>query len=98
MEKQEYLIELAKLKTEHDKKVNDLRIKYGLSQAKFIVGDNIRDNSTEVTIKVEQISVGVDIMGIPYPRYRGPELKKDLTPKKNMNIGVIWGNNNAVKL
>ena len=73
----------------------ELYIKYAESQRKFAIGDVIRKH--DVTILVKDFSAGV-LLGNPYPVYKGVLLKKDLTPKKTTEIGVIHGNESTEKI
>lgn len=94
----DYHFKMAILEKKHLGLKNALIQKYGLSKAKFKVGDIIRDGAT--TILVERITVSVMFGGTssPEPVYRGIELKKDLTPKKNGDIGVIYGSHQSILL
>lgn len=94
----DYHFKMAILEKKHLGLKNALVQKYGLSKAKYKVGDTIRDGAT--TILVERITVSVMFGGTssPEPVYRGIELKKDLTPKKSGDVGVIYGSHQSIVL
>jgi hypothetical protein len=94
----DYKHELQKIEDAHKKARNDLYLKYGLSQALYKPGDIIRQTQTNTTIKVERLGVGIGMDGIPYPRYSGVSLTKQLEPKKNGDIESIYGNEHTEKL
>lgn len=98
MERKEYDDKMNQIKQKFDIKKKALQFQYGMSQAKYKIGDIIVNHNTETTIEVEKIKVGVNIDSIPYPYYVGHELKKDLTRKKNDSIGTIYGHDNVEKL
>ena len=78
------------IETEYLKAKKQLYIDYANSQRKYNVGDIIKnDNGT--TIEVQKYGVSVSF-SLPQPTYIGRELRKDLVPKKNGDIGTIYGN------
>lgn len=90
MTKQEYDSKLKEIENAYEKQLENLYIQYGLSQAKFKVGDIIKDHRW--TLLIDKITVSKSFSE-PKPVYRGLELKKDLTPKKIPNRVSIYGNN-----
>lgn len=84
-----YKKKLKDIQEEANKATRRLWEEYAMSNAKFKVGDIIKDHRW--TLKVDRITTYVSF-GLPEPVYHGAELKKDLTPKKNNNRGAIHGN------
>lgn len=62
---------------------------FGLSQAKYKVGDTIKDSVR--IILIDKITVSVSF-NLPEPVYNGVELVKNLTPNKKGKRGAIYGN------
>lgn len=89
MERETYLQRLKQIEDDAQKAKQALYIEYGLSQAIFKMGDVIRDNRW--AFQIDKITVS-KMFGDPEPVYSGFELKKDLTPKKNMKRVSIYGN------
>ena len=82
MNKEELKKVLKKLQEEYYLKIKDLKKTFALSNNPYKVGDIISDHIG--TIKIESIGVYINGLndGLPECTYHGPELKKDLTPKK----------------
>jgi hypothetical protein len=95
MEIKEYNERLKEIEVNYEKAKRNLHNEYGLSLAKFKKGDIITDKNT--IIMVNEITVNVSF-GQVCPVYRGIELKKDLTPKKNNSIGCIYANREMFSL
>jgi len=95
MDHKEYKKKLAELRTKHELEINQVHIDYALSNAKFKIGDIITNGI--FTISITKISASI-IFGESSPVYIGPELKKDLTKKKNKSIANIYGHNNVTLL
>lgn len=93
MQELEYKEKLRQLQDDFDMSKKRLMAEYAKSQAKFSIGDIIKDN--RVALKVDKIVASIDIFGMPIPVYCGPELKKNLTPMKSGNRVIIYGNNKA---
>ena len=89
MEQSEYEEALKKIEYDFEVAKRKLYIEYGLSKAKFKVGDIIKDRSC--ILLIDKIRVGI-LNRLPEPIYLGPELKKDLTPRKDGNRASIYGN------
>lgn len=58
--------------------------------AKFKIGDTIKDG--RYAFVIDEINIYLSY-GLPVPVYRGFELKKDLTPRKDKNRVGIYGDN-----
>ena len=89
MEKEVYLNTLKEIESDYRSKIINLNVEYALSNAKFKVGDTIKDERWALTIDKITTYKGYDL---PVPVYHGFELKKDLTPKKNGYRVSIYGN------
>ena len=90
----EYANRMKEIEKSFDDAKRQLYIDYAKSQRKFNIGDVISNGS--VKIVVEKFGTSKTFY-LPQPTYIGKELKKDLTPKKNGNTEIIYGNN-RVKL
>ena len=89
MEKETYLEKLKEIEQDAAVKKSNLYKEYALANAKYKVGDLIKDERWAFVIDKISVYVGY---GIPQPVYHGFELKKDLTPKKNNSRVTIYGN------
>jgi len=92
MEVSQYNEKLKKITNDFEEAKKALYIEYGMSQAKFKVGDIVKDSSSIILINKITVSKGFNL---PEPVYRGAELRKDLKPKVNGDRGAIFGNNNV---
>lgn len=82
MERNEYLAKLKEIEEKCKKEKNAFILEFALSNAKFKVGDIIKDHRW--IIKIDKISASmITFSGVPDTIYYGVELKKDLTPKKS---------------
>ncbi len=63
---------------------------YALSNAKFKIGDMIKDYRSALVI--DRITASGPMFGKPEAVYHGFELKKDLTPRKDKSRVAIFGN------
>ena len=91
MTQQEYKLELDRIDREYNSRKNNLYTEYALSNNPYKVGDIISDHIGSV--KVESVSVYLDIDRLPMCVYTGTTLRKDLTPsKKNEKRKVYQGN------
>ena len=90
MEESEYNEKLKQIETDFELSKTNLYREYGLSQAKYKVGDIIKDHRWALSI--DRITVNV-MFGTVEPVYHGFELKKDLTKRKDCNRVTIYGNN-----
>lgn len=90
MQRETYLQRLKQIEDDAQKAKQAIYIEYGLSQAKFKIGDIIKDS--RCTLKIQKVGV-YKALGDPHPVYHGVELKKDLTPKKNGNRAAIYSSN-----
>ena len=81
---------MSVIETEYLQAKKKLYIDYATSQRKYKIGDIIK-NDIGTTIQVEKFGTSVTF-GLPKPTYIGRELRKDLAPKKNGDIGTIYGN------
>lgn len=89
MTEQEYKKRLSAINEKYEADKKALYKEFALSNAKFKVGDIIKDSRG--IIKIE-IVTGGKLGDLPETVYKGRELKKDLTPRKDKNILFIWGN------
>ncbi len=89
MTEQEYNAKLAEIEAAANRQKASLMYEYARSQAIFKVGDIIQDHNK--TILVQKISA-YKSFGVVSPTYEGVILKKDLTPKKSGERGVVYGN------
>jgi hypothetical protein len=89
MEKETYLEKLKEIEKHFEVSKSNLYREYALTNAKFKIGDTIKDERWAFTI--DKITV-YKMFDMPEPVYHGFELKKDLTPKKNGNRVTIYGN------
>lgn len=80
MEKAEYDQKMKQVHEDFNKAKQVLYREYALSQAKYKKGDIIKDSRW--TMQINKIKINLTLDNIPEPVYCGPELKKDLTPKK----------------
>lgn len=87
MTEEEYQKSLKAIEEEYQQKLHSLYHSFARSNAKYSIGDIIGCDS--YTIKVERIKTCKDY-GLPYVVYIGVELKKDLTPKKNMSQSSLF--------
>jgi hypothetical protein len=91
MEKEFYLQSLKLIEEDYQIAKIKLYYEYALANAKFKVGDTIRDERHAFVI--DKIVVSIINNDEPKPVYHGFELKKDLTPRKDKNRVCIRGNN-----
>lgn len=92
MTEQEYTNKLREIKAQASKLEAELIREYAKSQIKFKVGDII--SGTQGIMVIEKFGTYMGL-GLPEPVYIGPELKKDLTPRKDGNVLSIYGNRHA---
>ena len=90
MEKETNLEKLKNIENYAKLAKSNLNLEFALSNAKFKIGDTIKDTRWAFTI--DQITA-FKILDFPLIVYHGFELKKDLTPKKNGSRVSIHGNN-----
>lgn len=89
MDIQTYLGEMEVLKQRHDKEIKKLKREYALTNNPIKIGDIVTDGYS--TVKVEKIVVYLN--NPPCCVYRGPELNKNKTVKKNGKITDIYQTN-----
>lgn len=89
MEKDEYLNQMKLIEKEFESKKYALYTKYAISNAKFKIGDTIKDERWAFV--VDKITVSV-MFGFPEPVYNGFQLRSDLTPRKDGARVTIYGN------
>ena len=89
MTEQEYTNKLREIKDQASKLEAELMREYAKSQIKFKVGDIIMN--TQGILVIEKFGTYMGL-GLPEPVYIGPELKKNLTPRKDGSILKIYGN------
>ena len=90
MKKLEYEDKLKEIEAIYIGSKKELYRKYALINAKFKIGDLIKDSRW--CFIIDKILVSIN-SHFPEPVYYGFELKKDLTPKKKNNRVCIYGNN-----
>lgn len=86
---EEYNTKINEAKKRHEAEINSLHKEYAMSNAKFSVGDIIKDHRW--TLLIDKITWS-KFMSDPEPVYQGLELKKDLTPRKDGSRVSIYGN------
>ncbi|MES2592377.1 MAG: hypothetical protein V4608_10860 [Bacteroidota bacterium] len=86
----EYNEKLKIIETNYELAKKAVYLAYGMGQAKFKVGDIIKDHRW--ILLIDKITVSKSF-GLPDPVYSGAELKKDLTLRKDGNRVSIYGNN-----
>ena len=89
---EEYQSKLQAIESEYRAAKKQLAIDFAASKIKYKKGDIIRCHGT--TIRVEKFGA-YSSFGFPRPSYTGPELRKDLQPKKNGDYQTIYGNDNV---
>lgn len=89
MNEEEYKEKLKSIELDYETKKKQLYYDYALSNAKFKVGDLIKDERWMFV--VDKITA-YKFHSLPLAVYHGFELKKDLTRKKNNNRVCIHGN------
>ena len=89
MKEEVYKKKLQEIECDAELKKRNLYKEYAFSNAKFKIGETIKDNRWMFV--VDRITAS-KFLGLPQPVYHGFELKKDLTPKKNGNRVSIHGN------
>lgn len=89
MTKEEYKAKLKAIEEKFDNEKYALYREFALGNAKFKIGDTIKDERWVFTI--DKITVS-KLFDIPEPVYHGFELKKDLKPRKDLNRVTIYGN------
>ncbi len=92
MEKVDYENRLKQIESVYKASKDALYIEFGLSQAKYKVGDTIKCDDR--TILIDKITA-YKSFNLPEPVYHGIMLKKDLTPKKNGERDSIYGNHST---
>ncbi len=90
MDEQTYNEKLKKIDLAYHQAKVGLYIEFAKSHEKYKIGDIISDSTS--IILIDNITSNKSF-GLPEPVYHGPELKKDLTPKKNSNRHSIYGSN-----
>ena len=92
MNKEEYKIRKNKLKDQYDADKRVLDIEYVNKNNSHKKGDIITDHVG--SIKLINLSLAYESFTfMPCATYKGYELKKNLEPKKNGAIRVIWQSN-----
>lgn len=91
MTSEEFENSVKVLKEKHKNEMNSLKKEYAFANNPYKIGDVISGNTG--TIRIDKITVGISLDGIPLCVYHGLELKKDLTPTKKMLRTAIWQSN-----
>ena len=92
MTEQEYNEKIKIAEKNYKGSLNEIYKQYAFDLRKFKIGDIIKNNGT--TIIIESFSA-YKRQGFPEPVYSGKELTKKLEPRKDGNIGSIYGNYNV---
>lgn len=90
MENEEFRKRKKELDEIHEKNLMNLYREYAHSNAKFKLGDWIKDERWAFV--VDKITTSKFMSEFPSVVYHGFELKKDLTPRKDRNRVAIYGN------
>jgi len=93
MTESDYKMRLQIIENTYEMEKKKLYWEYGMANAKYKVGDLIKDERWAFVI--DKITVGKHF-GLPEPVYHGFELKKDLTPRKDQNRVSLYGNNSEL--
>ncbi len=91
----DYQEQLKKLESEFETKKQELARKFVFDNAQFKVGDILKSSSS--IIKVEKLKCSI-YFNKPEIVYLGPELKKDLTPRKDGSRGSIYGEHDVTRI
>ena len=89
MTKEEYKLKMDIIIGDFEDKKRELYVDFAMTNAKFKIGDIIKDHRW--AFKVDKITVS-KMYDFPEAVYHGVELKKDLTPRKDNNRVAIYGN------
>lgn len=81
MNKLGYDTQMREAKDEYTSKCKALRKEYVRSNSKVKTGDVLKDHIG--SIRVEKAGVNIPITGYPEPKFYGPCLKIDGTPRKD---------------
>ena len=96
MTKKEFQEAKRKIDIEYNRKLDNLYIEYAKSNNPYKIGDIVSDNLH--TIRIEKITVSIMFNNMPCCVYHGPELEKDLSPKKRQLNNPVWQTNIKDKL
>lgn len=96
MTQEDYRFQLKLIETEASKKKTEVMIQYAKDLIEFKIGDIIRNNSH--IIKIEVIGTYKGIQEFSEPVYKGPVLTAALVPRKDKEIGAIYGSSKDIKL
>lgn len=88
MNPQEYKDRLSTLEDEFENKKKELIKECALSNNPYKNGDIVADHIGSIRIEKIMVSLGSDRK--PTCVYYGPELKKDLTPRKDGSKRQVW--------
>ena len=86
MTKEEYYVELERLKKEYDVGVSGTINKFAIGNNPYKLGDLVQDHTSY--IKIESMRIVANLKD-PYVVYKGPLLKKDGQPRKDGKIGSV---------
>ena len=88
---EEYNQDVENLLKEFEKNKFNLSRKYALDKNPYSIGDILESNTDKIKVEKIKIYKGGGFMGKnPCCVYYGPELRKDLVPKKSGVIGSIF--------
>jgi hypothetical protein len=97
MDESEYKKRLEIIERNFEMEKKKLMYEYGMSKVIFKIGDIIKDERWALLI--DKITVAKPFgFSMPEPVYNGPELKKDLTPRKDNSRVSIYGNHATLVL
>jgi len=90
MDLEEYILREKEIRKEADDKLRELAREYAFSNSSVKVGDIVADHFCK--IRVEKIRLWFDRRA-PSCLYEGPELRKDLTPRKDGRTATVFQSN-----
>lgn len=91
MNKNEFDEKILKIHARANKEKQALYKEYALSNSSCELGEIVKDH--RCIIKIKQIKIMIDFGGYPECYYRGPKLRKDLTPYKSGEFESIYQSN-----
>lgn len=97
MDKEKYDAEMDLLEKEHLDAVRSLKVKFAFANNPYQMGDIIKDHQSIIRIEKIQATTA-NLQKYPECVYSGPQLKKDLTPRKDGNREQIWQSNVKEKI
>lgn len=91
MTKEEYRDIKEAYRKNYERAISDLNKEYALANNPYAIGDKIRDHYQY--IQIEKVNPYMPSFGeLPCCTYHGPRLRKDGTPMKSGEYGVVYQN------